>query len=388
MMSSSRFTYHLRTRIIFGPGTLVALGEQAKALGAERVLVVTDPGIVASGICGKSVGRLEQAGLHVRLFSDVSPNPRDGECQAAARAAMESGAQLVVGVGGGSPLDCAKAAAALVTNGGRVADWEDPKRLAQEPLPLIAVPTTAGTGSEVSFVAVITDEERHYKMALFDPRIVPQTAILDPDLTLSVPRGLTAATGMDALVHCIEAYTAKVANPVSDALALRAVELIAGALPAAVADGSNAVARSDMLLGSLLAGMAFGNANVAAVHCMAQTLGAQHDMQHGVGCAIFLPFVMEYNLSADPRKHANVAAALGVDTSGLSDAVAAARGVDAVRRLEAVIGMPRLRDLYEISEEEFRRAARESAEHILTPGNAREIGYEGYLRLFHAAYDA
>ena len=222
-MDSLSFGYELGTRIIFGGGRLAELGREAQIFADEHVLLVTDPGIVAVGIADRAVEALGGVGLETSVFADTSANPRDEECCEAAAAAVACGAQAIVGLGGGSALDTAKSAAALVTNGGRVKDWEDPRRLEKVPLPCIAIPTTAGTGSEVTWVAVITDQQHHYKMTLLDPRLAPNVAILDPDLTLSLPPGITAATGMDALIHGIEAYTCKAANPISDVLALRAV---------------------------------------------------------------------------------------------------------------------------------------------------------------------
>jgi alcohol dehydrogenase len=385
-VDSLSFTYQLGTKILFGAGRLAELGQEARTFAGERVLLVTDSGIVAAGLADKALEALSHVGLESSVFADISANPRDEECCEAAAAAVAFGAQAIVGLGGGSALDTAKSAAALATNGGRVKDWEDPRRLEKDPLPLVAVPTTAGTGSEVTWVAVITDEEHHYKMTLLDPRIAPDVAILDPELTHSLPPRITAATGVDALIHAIEAYTCKAANPISDALALRAITLIAGALPVAVKEGGNAEARRDMLLASLLAGLAFGNADVGAVHCMGESLGGLYDTPHGVACAVFLPFVLEFNLEADLAKHAAVARALGASTAEMTEAEAARSAVEATRALMAEIGIPRLRDLQELSRQDLESMARLSAEHVCSPDNARAIGYDDYLALFVRAY--
>ncbi len=385
-MHDVSFTYQLGTRILFGAGGLAELGKEARAFADERVLLVTDAGLVTAGVADKALGVLGDAGLRSAVYADVTANPSDRECCAAAAAAVEFGAQAIVGLGGGSALDTAKAAAALVTNGGRVKDWEDPRRLETAPLPLLAVPTTAGTGAEVTWVAVITDEDNHYKMSLLDPAIAPDVALLDPELTLSLPAGTTAATGMDALIHAIEAYTCKVANPVSDALALRAIGLIAEALPAAVKDGGNAGARYDMLLASLLAGLAFGNADVGAVHCLGESLGGLFDTPHGLACSAFLPVVLEFNLEADLAKHAAVARALGADTAAMSEAEAARSAVTVTRELMAEIAMPALRDLQQLAPADLEKLAHLSAEHVCSPDNAREIGYAQYLELLQKAY--
>jgi alcohol dehydrogenase len=384
-VNSADFSFELGTRIIFGAGKMAELGQEVRTLARDRVLLVTDSGIVAAGLADRVVDVLKDAGLESTVFAGISANPRDEECCQAAAEAIAFDAQAIVGLGGGSALDTAKAAAALVTNGGRVKDWEDPRRLENDPMPLIAVPTTAGTGSEVTWVAVITDQENHYKMTLLDPRIAPDVAVLDPALTLSLPPRMTAATGMDALVHAIEAYTCRAANPISDALALRAIALVASALPAAVKDGGDADARCDMLLASLLAGLAFGNADVGAVHCLGESLGGLYDTPHGVACAVFLPYVIEFNLEADLAKHAAVARALDSGAESMVDAEAALAGVEATRALMAAIGIPKLRELQELSREDLVKVARLSAEHVCSPDNARDIGYDDYLDLLTRA---
>jgi alcohol dehydrogenase len=387
-MSEEGFGFQLETRIEFGPGRLASIGDEALLLAQKCVMLVTDPGLIAAGVAGRVEERLKLAGLDCVVFSGISSNPRDGECQEAARVAVDAGVELFVGLGGGSAIDTAKAAATLATNGGRVRDWEDPKRPQNPPLPLLAVPTTAGTGSEVTWVAVISDEDEHRKMTLLDPRIAPRVAILDPEITVSLPAQLTASTGMDALVHAIEAYTCKVANPISDALALQAIGLIGGALKTATTNASDLSARSDMLLGSLLAGVAFGNADVGAVHCLGESLGGLYDTPHGVACAVFLPFVLDFNCGANPEKHARVAAALGVDTSDLSADEGAAAASAAATSLMKTVGIPSLRDLQELSGKDMETLARLSDEHVCSPDNARSIGYDDYLRLVRQAYSA
>lgn len=385
-MDDLTFTFQLRTKVLFGSGILSELGLQAQSFASDRVFVVTDPGLVATGIPDKALRCLGDAGLQTFLWTHVSPDPKDANCTDAAEAAVEFKAQAIVGLGGGSALDTAKATAALATNGGCVKDWEDPRRLDKDPLPMIAVPTTAGTGSEVTWVAVITDEEHHYKMTLLDERLAPDVAILDPELTTSLPPQVTAATGMDALTHAMEAYTCKAANPFSDALALRAATLIGAALPAAVKDGSDASARRDMLLASLLASLAFMNSDVGAVHCMGESLGGLYKTPHGLACAVFLPHVLGFNVEADPAKHADLARALGVNTIGLSNAEAALKVVGATKKLMKEIGIPPLNDLVELKQSDFEALARLSNEHVCSPDNARDIGYEDYLTLFKETY--
>jgi alcohol dehydrogenase len=379
------FAFQHATRIFFGPGQLGELGEQAARLSeGGGVLLVTDAGVRAAGLLDRVRAALGEQ--PVTVVDQVSPNPRDSECQAAAQVAREQAARVVVGLGGGSVMDTAKAAAALATNGGGVKEWEDPRRLDRAPLPCICIPTTAGTGSEVTFVAVITDDETHLKMTLLDPQLAPAVAVVDPELTLTLPRGLTAATGMDALIHAIEAYTCKAANPLTDALAIRAIELIATSLERATADGGDLQARSSMALGSTVAGMAFGNSDVGAVHCLGESVGALYDSPHGVANAVFLPQVLEFNVPADPAKHADVARALGAAGAGMGDEEAAAAGIAWVRRLMTTLDLPSFADLEGVTEADFPRLAGLAAEHVCSPDNARDIDADDYLRIVRAAY--
>jgi len=380
------FQFACPTRIIFGCGRISELGREVADLAAQRVLLVTDEGLVQTGIADRVRSILCGAGLEVEMFAAVTANPRDADCRAAADAALAAEAQAIVGLGGGSALDTAKAASALVTNGGMVKTWEDPRRLEQRPLPTVCVPTTAGTGAEVTFVAVITDEANHYKMTLLDTKIAPRVALIDPELTYSLPPQLTAATGIDALAHAIECYTCRVAQPISDALAISAVRLIASALPTATADGTNAEARTAMALGSVMAGMAFGNADVGAVHCMAESVGGLFDTPHGLAVAAFLPVVTEYNSIADPAKHADIARALGVEATGLTDLEAAQRGVEALGDLVRSLGLPRLRDLISVEPGDLVRLAHMADQHVCSPDNTRAANADDYLQLFQRAY--
>lgn len=387
-MSTSDFVLQHSTKIRFAVGAVKELGTELRMLGAEHVMVVCDEGIREIGIADKVVRILDDAALAVDVFSAISENPRDFECVAVATAVKECGADTIVGLGGGSAMDAAKAAAVLVTNGKKVQDWDAPMRLAKQPMTTVCVPTTSGTGSEVTFVSVITDDDRRCKMCIQDPALSPRVAVVDPELTLSLPPALTASTGVDALTHAIEAYTCRLAEPVTDALALAAMSLIASSLESAVANGDDIEARSSMMLGSVMAGMAFVNTDVGSVHCIAETLGGWYDIPHGVANAIFLADVLEFNYPADPVKHARVAAALGVDCSGMTAEDAAVQGIDEIRRLTRSVGIPVFSELARVDPSDFDDLARAAADHICTPSNARDIGYEEYLRLFDGAYAA
>ena len=341
---SKTFAFQLPTRVEFGPGAARRIGEEAAQLGC-RPLLVTDPGVLSAGVVDPLLSRLRDAGLETFTFSDVEANPRAATVDATAAAGRDHGADMVIAVGGGSALDTAKGAAAVITHGGAILDYEGVDRLPGPTIPVVAVPTTAGTGSEVTAWSIVTDPARHYKMAVGGAYLSPRLALVDPELTFSLPPTPTAMTGADALTHAIEAFTARCSNPISDALALYAVELIALHLEAATADGGNLEARSAMLLSSLIAGVAFANADTAAVHAMAEALGGVFDVPHGVANAVCLPHVMRFNLEAVPEKTARIGRAMGLSTLDLPVREAAEAAVEEVRGLLYRLGTPPLRDL-------------------------------------------
>lgn len=382
---SVREFYHA-TKIISGAGTISRVGLEAAALGAKKVLIITDGFLAQSEAMGKIKKSLEEEGIAYHIYMDVRPNPRDEDCVRSAELAKKIGAQAIIGFGGGSSMDQCKATAALVTNGGCCKDW-DGIFLNEYKLPIVCIPTTAGTGSEVTFVAVITDPERNFKMSMFDPeKLVPDTAIVDPELTLTLPASLTASTGIDALTHAIEAYTCKVSQPITDAVALHAIELISKNLRAAVEDGSNLAVRENMMMGSVMAGIAFINSNVGAVHAVSETIGGWYDTPHGVCNSIFLPYVMEYNLPAAEEKLAVVAEKMGIDPKGKTRKETALEGIRFIKDLSEATKIPKLSTLGYIKEENFREIAETSAKNLLSNDNARDIDAEGYLEILYAAY--
>jgi alcohol dehydrogenase len=273
-------------------------------------------------------------------------------------------------------------------NGERVREWEVPVKLLNAPIPLIALPTTAGTGSEVTFYAVITDTECALRMSLFDTRPAPRVALVDPDLTRSMPPAVTAATGIDALTHAIEAYTCTFANPVSDALALRAMELTTRYLSSAARDGETAGGRDGLMTASLLAGMAFGNADLASVHCLAEAIGGLYDTPYGVATSVFLPFVFAHNAEALPERHADVAAALGVERGGRPVTEIPADGAARLTAMARVIGIPRLAELPGIDPKDFPRLAAASAANVSNPSNCRPMDESQYLQILRSAWSA
>jgi alcohol dehydrogenase len=334
-------------------------------------MLVTDPGVVAIGIAGHLVADLESAGISVTLFDHVQPNPRDVHCMEAADLARDRSVDLFIGVGGGSAIDTAKCAAVLLANGGHPRDWEDFGALNATPTPVIAIPTTAGTGSEVSPSAIITDTVRRKKMNLFDPRICPRVALVDPDLTMSMSPSLTASTGMDALSHAVDSLHCRLATPASDAMALEGARLIARYLRKAVAEPSNVEARCGMAQASLVAGLAVGVTDVSGCHCLAESIGAVYDHPHGVCCAVTMPIIMEYNLAVSREKYVRLASAFAIERAHQSDAQLAQAAVDYVRQLNHDLGIASLGEL--INRRDLDLLAEKAAANTSRPSNPREV---------------
>lgn len=381
-------SFRVAPAIHFGYGVSDQTGELARSIGISRVLVVTDAGIRAAGISEQIEASLANSGIEFDIYDQVSPNPRDYECLAAAELARATGAEAVVAVGGGSPIDLAKAVVGLATNAGTALDWVAPRAFVNPPLPLIAVPTTSGTGSEVTRSSVINDTSRQIKVSLRDWAIAPKIAVVDPGLTLGLPPLLTASTGMDALTHAIEAYTCNRATSISDALALHAIRLIGPNLPVAVADGSNTAAREQMMLASTIAGIAFSNADVAAVHCIAEALGGRYDTPHGIANSTFLPWIFAFDAPADPKRHAGVAVALGIATEDDEPGYAAEQASRYLVDLARAIGIPRFRELAGVREDDFPWIASASVANLSNTSNARVMEEADYLGVLESAWNA
>jgi len=348
--------------IIFGLNTVRRLGQIIRQLGGQRALVVTDQNLVAAGLLDRVRESLKGANVTFEVFDGGEPEPRIEAAQACIEFARAVGPDVIVGLGGGSNIDLAKTTATVLKWGGKPADYFGENKVPGPIMPLVAVSTTAGTGSAVSPVAILTDVERNLKIGISSNYLRPRVALYDPVLTVSCPPKVTAESGIDALTHAIEAYTCidyhalpvapdqPVAYsgkfPLADALAGRAIQLIGANLRRAVYQGRSLAAREAMHLGALLAGMAFSNAGVAAVHALQYPIGALTHTSHGLGNGLLLPYVMEYNLPACPQAFADIARWLGEEVEGLSVWEAAQRSVEAVQRLKADIGIPRrLRDI-------------------------------------------
>ncbi|WP_400162496.1 iron-containing alcohol dehydrogenase [Brevibacillus sp. TJ4] len=383
------YQYVCPTRIEMGFGKSQELPAILQSVQAgSSILLVSDPGIIRAGLVEPIQSSLEQAGYTVTLFDALSQNPRDTECLAGAALFREVSAQMVLAIGGGSAMDTGKAIALIGPNGGTPAEYADGHLPYERIAPIVCVPTTAGTGSEVTRSAVITESATHRKMTLKHAALRPTLAILDPALTYSVPAAVTAATGVDALVHAIEGYTCKVTNPISQAFGARAMEKIVKALPSAYADGNNAQARYDMLEGSLLAGLCFGSADVAAVHCLAEALGGMYDTPHGVANSVFLPHVLRFNAQEDKALHARLSRYMGFASDSDADDEACDKLVSGIESWTGSLGIPKLRDLPGVNEADFPRIVELSVQNGSTPSNVRSITAADYMRILQEAYQA
>lgn len=327
-------------RIVMGPGASKQISDEVKRLSGKKVTIVTDPGLVKTGIVDQIQESLVGAGLEVNVFDDVEPDPPFETASVAASSVREAGSDLIIGLGGGSSLDIAKVASILVTNSGEVNSYFGIDLVPRPGLKTILVPTTAGTGSEVTPIAILSDHGEKLKKGIVSHHLFPAVAILDPTLTTGLPAHVTAATGMDALIHAIEAYTSVNANSMTDMFAERAVRLLSANIRTAFANGANLEARHGMLEGSLLAGMAFANAGVTAVHAFAYPIGAEFHIPHGIANSIMLWPVMEFNMLGNLAKFADIADFMGEVTDGLTDREAAILAVDSVRELVTDVEIP------------------------------------------------
>ena len=376
------FEFQLPTRVVFGFGASEGVGREATALGGTRALVVTDRGVMAAGIVDPITASLQAEGVDFVVYSDVSQNPRDVEVDAGVAFAQLHACDVLIAVGGGSAIDCAKAIGTLMTHGGCVRDYEGLGMLTRPITPLIAIPTTHGTGSEVTFWYVITDAIEKRKVDAGSPLMAARVALVDPELTMSLPPGLTASTGLDALTHAVEAYTGTPSEPLTDSLALTAATLLSGSLRKAYANGQNRQARYDVTLGSLLAGIAFGNSDVGAVHCISETLGGFYDIPHGVANAIYLPFVVQHNLMAEPERFAALARALGGGIAlGTSDAGEQLVGM--LRKLNRDLGIPSASEAG-VRDEDIPHLAEVCATNVSVESNARTMTASDFSHLLEA----
>lgn len=381
----SNLSLYFPTRVRFGVGILSQLPSELQSLGAKRAFILSDAGLVKVGLVGRIEALVRGAGLDVRSFSDIETNPTAATVTRALEAARDFKPEAIVAVGGGSPTDVGKVVAFLLTNPGSLAEYQwEGRKIAIAPVPLIAVSTTSGTGSEVTRTSVILD--RNTKKGIVSDHLFARTALVDPELTVSLPPKLTAATGLDVLAHALEAYVGKGIHPLTETWALRAVELTMTALPKAYADGKDIGARADMALASSMAGVAMDQSGLGIVHSMASPLSGLFNVHHGLANAILLANCMRFNLPVVPERHARLAQAMGVDIKGLdveASSEAIAKRIDA---LVSEVGIDTNLAQFGIKEVDLEPMGREAAAMFLIRNNPRPAGAEECTAIFRSLW--
>lgn len=378
-------TFFIPSVNMIGSGCLDEAAKTMKQQGLRRALIVTDKVLNNIGVVAQVQQLLTAQQIESCVYDGTHPNPTTLNVKQGLALLQEHQCDCVISLGGGSPHDCAKGIALLATNCGDIKDYEGVDRSAKPQLPMIAINTTAGTASEMTRFCIITDEARHIKMAIVDKHVTPILSVNDPHLMAGMPKGLTAATGMDALTHAIEAYVSSAANPITDACALKAVTMIAESLRDAVADGSNMQARENMAYAQFLAGMAFNNASLGYVHAMAHQLGGFYDLPHGVCNAVLLPHVQEFNASVCASRLKDIAAAMGLDVSYLNDQQGAAACIAAIRLLAQDVGIPAgLRDL-QVKEQDLDTLATNALKDACGFTNPIQATHAQIVAIFRAA---
>lgn len=359
----------------FGPGARRELPEVVARLGKNKALVVTDAGLIKFGVAKMVTDVLDAASIPYEIFSDVKPNPTVTNVKQGIEAYKKSGADFIIAIGGGSAIDTAKGIGIVVNNPefSDIVSLEGCAPTKNKSVPIVALPTTAGTAAETTINYVIIDEDKQKKMVCVDPNDIPAVAIIDAELMYSLPKNLTAATGMDALTHAIEGYITKGAWSMSDMFEIEAIRMISRYLPVAVEDPSNPDARNGMAVAQYIAGMAFSNVGLGLVHGMAHPLGSLFDIPHGVANALLLPTIMEFNMPACTGKYPEIARAMGVDTTGMSRDEASLAAVKAVKELAVKVGIPQHLSELGITEADIPRLAAQAINDVCTPGNPREV---------------
>jgi alcohol dehydrogenase class IV len=370
-----------------GPGAAREAGAYAKQQG-KKALIVTDSNLEKIGLLAEVKASLEAAGISYAVYDKVVMEPVVDYIEDALRVLRDAGADVVVAVGGGSPIDTGKAVAAMARNPGKISEYMGAGKVGRPSLPLVAVPTTAGTGSEVTPFTIITDPATDVKMLIASPHLIPSVALVDPLMTMKMPRSITAATGLDALTHAIEAYVSVKAQPLTDTFALSAIRLISTNLRRAYSQPDDLEARSNVLMGALQAGLAFANSSVALVHGMARPIGAYFHVAHGISNAVLLPTVIEFSISGNPCRYADIAGAMGEQTRGFNVEDAAVKTVEAVRKLNADLLIPTLRGL-KIDEVKFDAVVAKMAADAIASGspgnNPRKASLEEIVALYRRA---
>lgn len=384
------FEYHMRTRLMYKIGLAREFANEVAQLGVQRALLVADPGVAQAGLLDRVHEGLEGSIDVAGAFTDVPPDSSVSTVEQGAAVARDAGADVLIAVGGGSAIDTAKAMRILLTEGGTLYDYQGANLLTRPLFPMIAIPTTAGTGSEVTPVAVIRDEQAEQKLFFLSPYLGPELAILDPEMTRTLPPRLTAATGMDALSHAIETFVGVGANPITDSLALQAIDMISNYLRAATHNGDDLEARGNMLIAAAIAGIAFSTTgigvNTGIIHAASHTVGAAYHVHHGTANSILLPHGMRFNAAVVPNRMVRIARAMGVNAGGRPEEDVIADGIAAVAKLAADCGLPaRLRDVG-VPEDALPALAEGTLMDGAIMSNPRPVEYEDALAILRAAY--
>ncbi len=379
----SGFEFYMPTKIVFEQGAIRKVAKEGKVLG-KKGLIVTDGPLLKTGILDPIFKDFKAEGMDYVLWSEIVPNPRDVDIECGAKFAAEEKIDYIVAVGGGSAIDTAKAIGAIKENGGKCNDWYE-GNLKKKITPLICVPTTCGTGSEVTHESIVNNTVTMVKDCIWGPEVSAAVAILDPDVLVNLPKKILASTGIDALTHAVEAYVCKAANPFTDALAIYAIRLIGESLTEAVENSSNE-AYVKMMAASCMAGAAFGNSDVASVHSIAEALGGYYDIPHGVANAMMLPEVSRLSIPGAPQKYADVARALGVHTEGMTTQQAAMAGVDYMEILCRRLNIPKFSELDVVDPKDFERLATTAAEASETEDNPVLFDKQDFIDIFTRLY--
>lgn len=378
-------TFYIPSVNKIGAGCLADAVSSMKDFGFHKVLIVTDSILNQLGVVDKVSKLLTEAGIPSVTYDGTAPNPTVENVEAGLALLKENQCDCVISLGGGSPHDCAKGIALVASNGGKIADYEGVDRSEKPQLPLISINTTAGTASEMTRFCIITDTARHIKMAIVDKNVTPLLSVNDSELMIGMPKGLTAATGMDALTHAVEAYVSSAANPITDACALKAVTMISESLRKVVDNGGDAQARENMAYAQFLAGMAFNNASLGYVHAMAHQLGGFYNLPHGVCNAVLLPHVQAYNIQAAADRLKDIAQAMGVDVSAMSDEQGAKACIEEIRKMAKDVGIPAGLKELGVKEEDFKTLAENALKDACAITNPVQGSESDVIELFRQA---
>ncbi|MFB0526690.1 MAG: iron-containing alcohol dehydrogenase [bacterium] len=380
------FEYYFPTRIVCGPGCVRKVAEEIKKAEVSKPLLVTDPGIIRAGLVAETAERLKEEGIKFTLFQDVEANPSASVVEEGFDIFQKDGCDSLLALGGGSSIDTAKAIGILKNNGRKIMDYEGVGKVEKRIPWMIAIPTTYGSGSEVTSFAVITDRVRKFKAAIGSSLIVPDLALIDPELMVALPYQIAASVGLDALCHAVESYCSKIATPFSEMLALQAIRLISKNIRRAVESDSDVEATFNMAMSSTMAGMAFSLSRLGLVHAMSHPLGGIYGVPHGVANALLLPYVMEYNAQAVPDKYAAIAEIMGIEVKSISNTEAAARAVQRVASLRDSFGVPAKLSSLGVRKEDISQMAADTMKSGNVKVNPRDTNLEDIIAIYQKAF--